>query len=215
MKSKHRKINSRWFIDIVENDVYAEEFSHPVEDGTMKNWWRPPNQWWKWNPSKYMVHRNDGLHPAIDFWRKDGSSAMNYEIWAIGDGIVVDIVYDRETYPEKADGRDEDWGNLILVQHNYKDECNKVHIIWSLYAHCKTIEVEIGDKVKGKQRIGLVGETDGNTASRMWSPHLHFEIRKLSLSADAWPKSMGLGYWDRSVAKKEIYHHPLEFIESF
>lgn len=41
----------------------------------------------------------------------------------------------------------------------------------TLYAHCKTIYVNTGDKVIRGQEIGLTGAT-GNVTG----PHLHFEI---------------------------------------
>lgn len=43
----------------------------------------------------------------------------------------------------------------------------------TVYAHCKTIYVNEGDKINQGQKIGEVGTT-GNTTG----PHLHFEIRK-------------------------------------
>lgn len=43
----------------------------------------------------------------------------------------------------------------------------------TLYAHCKTIYVKEGDKIKQGQKIGEVGAT-GNVTG----PHLHFEIRR-------------------------------------
>ncbi len=43
----------------------------------------------------------------------------------------------------------------------------------TLYAHCKTIYVKEGDKVKQGQQIGETGST-GNVTG----PHLHFEIRR-------------------------------------
>ena len=43
----------------------------------------------------------------------------------------------------------------------------------TVYAHCKTIYVNEGDKINQGQQIWEVGTT-GNTTG----PHLHFEIRK-------------------------------------
>lgn len=45
--------------------------------------------------------------------------------------------------------------------------------VMTVYAHCKTIYVNEGDKINQGQQIGEVGTT-GNTTG----PHLHFEIRK-------------------------------------
>ena len=43
----------------------------------------------------------------------------------------------------------------------------------TLYAHCKTINVNTGDKVIKGQELGLTGAT-GNVTG----PHLHFEITR-------------------------------------
>ena len=43
----------------------------------------------------------------------------------------------------------------------------------TLYAHCKTIYVKEGEKVRKGEKIGETGST-GNVTG----PHLHFEIRR-------------------------------------
>ncbi len=198
------------YVSIVEDNVVADGFDFPVEPGEMDGWREPPEPDVAWDASSYLVHRSDGIHAAIDFMREDGSSAADYEIWAIGDGVVVDLVYDRETYPDQSDGRDEEWGNIILIQHDY-EEGGATQRVWSQYAHCETIEVELGDVVARNQRIGLVGNSDGVENQDAWSEHLHFEIRTTNLSADAWPQSMGLTT-DEEV--EQYYTHPLEFIRA-
>ena len=44
--------------------------------------------------------------------------------------------------------------------------------IMTVYAHCKTLKVKVGDKIKLGQTIATVGSTGNSTG-----PHLHFEIR--------------------------------------
>lgn len=197
-------------VDIVEDNVIADGFDFPVEPGEMEGWREPPEADEAWDASSYLVHREDGIHAAIDFMREDGSSAAGYEIWAIADGVVVDLVYDREIYPDLQDGRDEEWGNLILIQHDYVED-GVTEQVWSMYAHCATIEVELGDIVERNQRIGLVGGTDGVADSELWSEHLHFETRTTNLSADAWPEDMGLTT-DEEI--EQYYTHPLDLIRA-
>lgn len=45
--------------------------------------------------------------------------------------------------------------------------------VTTVYAHCKTLYVKVGDKINQGQKIGEVGQTGNATG-----PHLHFEIRK-------------------------------------
>ncbi len=200
------------YVSIVQDNALADGFDFPVAPGEMDGWLEPPEADSTWDASSYLVHRGDGIHAAIDFFREDSSSAAGYELWAIGDGVVVDIVYDREAYPGRHDGRDRDegWGNLILIQHDYQE--NGVHKrVWSQYAHCQTIEVELNQVVKRNQRIGLVGHTDGVVGTISWNDHLHFEIRTTNFRADMWPQSIGLTT-DEKVAKS--YTHPIKFIRT-
>ncbi len=200
----------QWYVSIVKNNTIADGFDFPVDPGEMDGWIEPPSPDSVWDAASYLVHREDGIHPAIDFMREDGSSAGDYELWAIGDGVVVDIVYDREVYPDLHDGgdRDQGWGNLILIQHDYMENDEKKRV-WSMYAHCATVEVELNQVVKRKQRIGMVGQTDGVAGTEMWNDHLHFELRTINFIADMWPQSAQLNT-DTEVEK--FYTHPLEFI---
>lgn len=204
--------NTASYVAIASNNILADGFDFPISPGEMAGWIEPPEANGIWDASSYLVHREDGIHPAIDFMKDDNSSAAGHELWAIGDGIVVDIVYDREAYPARHDGlnRDEGWGNLILIQHDYEENGSQKRV-WSLYAHCQTIDVEINEVVQRNQRIGLIGHTDGIIGKESWNDHLHFEIRTSNLKADAWPKSIGL-ITDKEVAGH--FTHPLKFIRS-
>ncbi len=202
-------------ISIVENNPSTDGFDFPVMPGEMDGWKEPappvPETDPNFDPSSYLAHRLDGIHPAIDFYKEDGSDAGGTELWAIGDGVVVDIVYDRVTYPNKHDGshRDVGWGNLILIQHDYiENSVNKR--VYSQYAHCQTIEVELNQTVTRGQHVGLLGGTNGEVGTN-FDNHLHFELRTTNLKANAWPPSLGLTT-DETVSQH--YTHPLEFIRA-
>jgi murein DD-endopeptidase MepM/ murein hydrolase activator NlpD len=63
------------------------------------------------------------------------------------------------------------WGNLVIVAHKGGVE--------SMYAHLSRIDVHVGDIVRTRERLGLVGAT-GDAAG----PHLHFEVRVRGAAVD-------------------------------
>lgn len=87
-------------------------------------------------------------HPGIDF---DGLTGDT--IQPIMAGKVEDISYSRFAY-----------GNAVIINHGNK--------ITSLYAHLLKIEVEEGQDVTIKTKLGEMGAT-----GRAWGDHLHLEIR--------------------------------------
>ncbi len=207
--------DSMSYISIVKNNTTTDGFDFPVQSGEMTDWKEPPTGVSEttsgFDPSSFLANRSDGIHPAIDFYKKDGSDAGGTELWAVGDGVVVDIVYDRVTYPNKHDGSDRDvgWGNLILIQHDYVDNGISKRI-YAQYAHCQSIEVELNDIVKRGQLVGLMGGTNGLVGSS-FDNHLHFELRTTNLKADAWPSAIGL---TTNAKVLEHFTDPLEFIRA-
>ncbi len=202
-------------VKIVENNPPTDGFDFPVKPGEMDGWKEPPpgvvESDPNFDPSSYLAERSDGFHASIDFYKADGSDAGGTELWSMGAGVVIDLVYDRVTYPDKHDGSDNDvgWGNLILIQHDYiEDGANKR--VYALYAHCKTIDVKLNQIVTRGQRVGTIGGTDGKVETE-YDNHLHFELRKTNLNAHADTKTLGLN----TIAKvSEHYLHPLEFIRA-
>ncbi len=86
-------------------------------------------------------------HPAIDIADNNGAF-----VYPIATGKVVAIGYQFWGY-----------GNYVIIQHG--------ETLTSLYAHLKTIKVNLNDEVKLDTIIGLVGSTGRSTG-----PHLHLEI---------------------------------------
>lgn len=66
------------------------------------------------------------------------------------------------------------YGNVIILSHG--DD------VRSLYAHLSQISVRQGERVKGRQVIGLSGQS-GNASG----PHLHFEVTRWGLEEDPVP----------------------------
>lgn len=94
----------------------------------------------------HPIHRTMKFHKGIDFTADTGTP-----IQATGDGEIV-----------KA-GREGGYGNTVVINHGYGYE--------TLYGHMSKIEVQVGQKVKKGQRLGLVGSTGSSTG-----PHCHYEI---------------------------------------
>jgi len=56
------------------------------------------------------------------------------------------------------------YGKVIIINHSNQ--------LWTLYSHCSTMEVKVGQPVKQGQKIARVGRTGRATTN-----HLHFEVR--------------------------------------
>lgn len=205
--------SQNWYVSIVEGNPPTDGFDFPVAPGEMDGWVEPPAPEERFDPSSYLVDRDDGIHAAIDFFKEGGESAAGHPLWCIGDGVVVDIVWDREAYPDRHEGGKEDaaWGNLIVVQHDYEEDGERKKV-WSQYAHLQTVDVEVGDTVSRGQAIGTIGKTDGDATQEMWdTEHLHFELRVQALNAHVYPDDLGV---TTAAAAPEFYVHPLEFIRA-
>lgn len=104
--------------------------------------------------SDYYGTRNDPftgkrrMHRGMDFTGPEGS-----DIFATGDGVVVDAGYNFHGY-----------GNKIMIDHGYGYK--------TVYAHLKKIKVKVGDKVKRGDVIGYLGNTGRSTGA-----HIHYEVR--------------------------------------
>ena len=87
---------------------------------------------------------------------KGGSLSYGKPFRAADTGVVVEAANDG--------GYHTGYGNYCIIDHGDGTQ--------TLYAHAKTIMVEVGDKVTQGQTIGEIGDTGNTTA-----PHLHFEVR--------------------------------------
>jgi len=94
------------------------------------------------------------FHPILRTWRHhqgvDYGAAQGTPVWAVASGVVTFA------------GWQGDYGNYVCVKHDGGYE--------SRYGHLKRIFVQKGQRLKQRQRIGLVGMT--GLAS---GPHLHYE----------------------------------------
>ncbi|HZK08275.1 MAG TPA: M23 family metallopeptidase [Bacteroidales bacterium] len=93
---------------------------------------------------KVMKH-----HEGVDF-----SAPLGTDIYATGDGVVVEINVSKRGY-----------GNNVKIDHGFGYH--------TFYAHCSKILVKRGQQIKRGQVIAKVGNTGKSTA-----PHLHYEVHK-------------------------------------
>ncbi|RAZ81537.1 hypothetical protein DP120_04485 [Planococcus halotolerans] len=93
-------------------------------------------------------------HKGIDIAQPDG-----FDILAADHGVV------------KAAGADGTFGNRVVIDHGNGYE--------TIYAHLKSMNVKVGDKVPQGTKIGVMGTTGRSTGI-----HLHFEISKNGATKD-------------------------------
>jgi len=95
------------------------------------------------------IYKVAKFHGGIDF-----SAPKGTEVYATGDGVVVDV--DKSLWG---------YGNMVSIDHDYG--------YVTRYAHLQKAVVRKGQKVKRGQLIGFVGDTGKTTGV-----HLHYEVRK-------------------------------------
>jgi murein DD-endopeptidase MepM/ murein hydrolase activator NlpD len=108
------------------------------------------------------------VHTGLDLnLRSGGDTDLGAPVYAAADGVVT------------ASGSWPVWGNIVLVRHDLPDGQH----LWSQYAHLARRLVTIGRLVKRGDQLGTIGKGQGNR----FAAHLHFEIRRRSVPAQAWP----------------------------
>lgn len=88
------------------------------------------------------------MHTGIDLAAKEGVPVVSTEEGKVIKALLAD-----------------NWGNIIVVQHN--------DLYSTSYSHLKSMSVKEGDKVTKGQVIGWVGHTGLSSKN-----HLHFELLK-------------------------------------
>lgn len=137
-----------------------------------------------------------GIHTGED-WNGSGggNTDLGQDVFAVANG--------RVTFAANC-GRL--WGNVIVIKHAFYENHEKKHVI-SLYAHLQKINVQAGDTVGRRQRIGTIGQDP----DKLFDAHLHLELRTdESLAPTYWPSSNNKDVsWVR-----EHYLDPGSFIKS-
>ena len=113
-----------------------------------------------------------------------GNTDLGDPIYAVANGYVF--------FAKNIHGG---WGNVIRIVH-FIDKNKQVE---SLYAHCREVYVKKGDYVTKGQRIGTIGNNNGQ-----YLAHLHFELRSKV------GRAIGGGY----SSNTDGYINPTEFIRN-
>lgn len=97
----------------------------------------------------HPIYKVPKMHAGLDF-----SAPIGTEIFATGDGKVVEVKNERSGY-----------GRHLVIDHGYGYQ--------TLYAHMSKTNMRVGQRVKRGDIIGEVGNTGLSSA-----PHLHYEVIK-------------------------------------
>ena len=122
--------------------------------------------------TKYIITSNFGkrydpidldkvsFHSGIDL-----AAPIGTPIVASYDGVVYEVGYNELAL-----------GNYVYIKHDFDGV-----LLYTIYGHMEdnSIVVKVGDKVKAKQKIGIIGSTGRSTGV-----HLHFMISKNKISFD-------------------------------
>lgn len=98
------------------------------------------------------------FHTGCDF---TGGGCYGATIQAANDGIV--------SVANTAYSQGSGYGIFVIIDHGTDENGNNIS---TLYAHCSSLLVSVGQQVKRGDAIAKVGSTGWSTG-----PHLHFEVR--------------------------------------
>ncbi len=107
-------------------------------------------------------------HIGIDIAKGTASTIQGATIVASNSGVVKTAIWN----PSYG------YGNYVIIDHGGNN--------FTLYGHCNTLLVGVGDVVAKGQAIATVGTTGNSTG-----PHLHFEIRLNSVAVNPLPYVQG------------------------
>lgn len=172
--------------DFPIGDVNGQGSYTDLASGVVHNGWYVATQF----NEQYSL----GIHTGED-WNGSGggSTDLGQPVHAVANGRVV--------FAEHC-GRL--WGNVVIIEHHFYEN-NERHKILSLYAHLNEIKVAQGEKIQRRQVVATVGQDP----EKLFSPHLHLELR--------WDDTLAPTYWPSSDGKDqkwmtEHYAAPTRFI---
>lgn len=143
---------------------------------------------------------NWGIHTGED-WNGigGGNTDAGQTVYSIAKGLVLEI----QPLPINQ------MGKTLMVKHSYLEN-DSIKTVYAVYAHLKTIQVNVGDTIMKGQAIDNIFDGMKNGKNEMHA-HLHLEIRKSSMS------NYPLLYWPSLDGKDKAwinsnYEIPSDFI---
>lgn len=126
------------------------------------------------DPRYPQWHPLGSQHPGVDFniAGTSGHQDLGYPVVAMADGLV------RHAKAHRI------WGNIVLIEHPAFAKVLGIPYLASQYAHLHQMSVKEGQTIHAGEPVGSIGKGDPR---KPYLAHLHFEIRREPLPADAWP----------------------------
>jgi murein DD-endopeptidase MepM/ murein hydrolase activator NlpD len=101
-------------------------------------------------------------HHGVEFVNPTGTPIL-----AVGDGIIY---YAGDDLATQFGPNTDFYGNLVVIQHNVTDADGQM--VYTLYGHMNTVDVQAGQPIRRGDRVGTVG-----ASGIALGAHLHFEVR--------------------------------------
>ena len=142
--------------------------SRPQYDGGTFQW-PVPNFYYISDYYGIRDWNDQGMHYGLDI---SGEGVMYAPVVAGESGTVI-LVSDwcEHNYGKNGNCCGDGYGNYVVIDHGGKYS--------TLYGHCSSIAVQVGQYVERGQTIAYVGSTGWSTGA-----HLHFEVRVNGMTVD-------------------------------
>ena len=114
-------------------------------------------------------------HPAQDIFVYDGNqdglddhTGSPIDVLSIADGIVMSIFSEWSPLPQEP-GNGKRGGNYVWIYHP------ALHL-FAYYAHLQEVNVDVGRRVAGGERVATLGRTGTNAYAERSPTHLHLML---------------------------------------
>lgn len=113
------------------------------------------------------------MHRGLDIANHPTIPIYGQNIVAAADGTVIGV----NSTSWYGTGWSYGYGYCVLIDHGYN---SKGVLITTMYAHCSSVKVSVGQKVVGGKTVIAQAGKSGDVTG----PHLHFEVRENGVKVD-------------------------------